>query len=258
MTCRLIDRSLLAFVTALVVLAAVNPRFAMAQVTGTISGNGVEAQRAAARRAAVASARGNVEAAQARLKAAEERIKAEAKANPEFAAAEKELDDAQADLKKFSEPVLEKLKNDSDYQAALKDEQDAARTLAAEHAKAVAADPASTQPTTGPATAKPDDGVGVEQAEQSLNVPVPTDGQAVAAVDKIDSRSRRREIEMKAIEADPNAGAAQARMDAATAKLKQFRAELDAKMLNDGEYKAARDQLATAKADMTRAAAANY
>ena len=106
--------------------------------------------------------------------------------------------------------------------------------------------------------ADPQDDVSVQKEETSLNVPVPTDGQVVAATDKLDIKSRRREIEQQALAADPTTSQASARIDAATAKLKQLRAALDAKMLNDPEYKAARDQLATARAELTRAASANY
>jgi hypothetical protein len=229
---------------------------ALAQVP--IQGNDLEGQRSAARRAAVASARGNLEAAQARLKAAEQRVRAEARANPDSVATQKELDDAQAALDKLSEPVLAKLKNDPDYQTALNEESDAARKLSREQAKAVAEQPASTQPTSAPAaTAGPDVNPAFPK-EESLNVPVPTDGQMVAAVDKLQVKSHRREMEERALAADPSTAQAVARVDAATAKLKQQRAELEAKLLNDPEYRSAREALAQSRAELTRAAGANY
>lgn len=239
-----------------VALASLLAASAVAQIP--IQGNGAENDRAAARRAAVASARGNLEAAQSRLKAAEQRVRAEAKANPDSLATQKELDDAQAALDKLSEPVIAKLKNDADYQAALKEEGEAAAKLHREQAKAVAEQPETTQPTTVPAhAAAPDDHPGFAK-DDSLNVPVPTDGQMVAAVDKLQVKSRRREIEERALAADPSTAQAVARVDAATAKLKQQRAELEAKLLNDPEYRSAREALAQARAELTRAAQANY
>lgn len=245
-------RSVFAGILVAIVLSTAS--YAHAQVRGT----NAESERAAARRAAIGSARAQLEAAQARMKAAEDRVKAEAKANPDQTAAQTELDQAQAELDRLSGPVLERLRNDPAYQAVLRDEEDAARVLREQQAKAVAEQPASTRPADTTRPEKPEDGITQADEEQKLNVPIPTDGQMVAAVDKLDVRSKRREMELAAIAADASSGPAQARVDAATAKLKQYRAEFDAKLLNDPEYKAARDALAAARAEVTRAAAANY
>lgn len=218
-----------------------------------------DAARAAARRAAIASARGNLEAAQARVKAAEDRVRAESKANPDQANTQRELDEAQADLDRLGAPVLAKLREtNADYRAAIQDEEAAQAKLRDEQAKAVAAQPETTQPATQPIDSDPQDANRVQKEETSLHVPVPTDGQVVAAIDKLDVRSRRRDIEREALANDPATAQASARVEAATAKLKQMRAEFDARLLNDPEYKAARDQLAAARAELTRAASANY
>lgn len=217
------------------------------------------AERAAARRAAIASARGNLEAAQLRQRAAEERVRAEEKANPDNLTAQNELDDAQAQLDRVSGPVLARLReSNAEYRKLLDDEEAAARRVREEHAKNVAANPASTQPTTVPAEADPQDDVRVVDEEQSLNVPVPTDEQVVAAVDKLDVRTRRRELEREALAADPATREASDRVDVATQKLQVLRAQYEAKLLNDPEYRAARDQVTAARAELTRAASANY
>lgn len=233
--------------------------FAVVLAQGQVPGNGVDAQRAAARRAAIASARGNLEAAQAKLKAAEERVRANSKANPETTAAQTELDQAQADLDRLGAPVLARLReNNAEYQAALRDEEAAQAKLSQEQAKAVAANPAATRPATKPIDDDPQDDISVQKEEDALHVPPPTDGQVIAATDKLDIRSKRRDLERDALARDPATAQASARVDAATARLKQLRAEFEATLLNDPEYRAARDQLAAARAEVTRVASANY
>jgi hypothetical protein len=216
-------------------------------------------ERAAARRAAIAAARAQVQAAQSRVQVATERVRATWEADSNLSAAEAALQTARADLERASLPVFKRLReDDAAYRAVLQEEVDARTRLADEQARLVAADPASTQPAaTRPSGTEPPDGFAPAE-DESLNVPVPSDEQVNAAVDKLGHRTRRREIEARAIAADPAAAEAQQRVDAATAELKALQTQFESVLLNDPEYRAARDQLVAARAELSRAAAANY
>jgi hypothetical protein len=179
------------------------------------------AQREAARRAAVQAAQGEVDRAQASVAAASTRIRATWKANPDLLAAEKDLTAKQEAFEAARAPVIAKLQQDPDYQQIRETAAKADQQVAEAHGIA---------PATRPSPAVID-----------------------AAKAKLEVKSALGNIEDKAIAADPAASKAKADLDAAREKMKVLQAQFQAVLLNDPEYKAALDQLNAARSRLTAA-----
>ena len=182
------------------------------------------AQREAARRAAVQAAQGEVDRAQAMITAASARVRATWKANPDLLAAEKELADKQAAYDDARAPVIAKLQQDPAYQGI--------RVAAAKAEQQVAA-ARGNSPATQPAA--------------------PSTDVVDAAKEKLEVKSALSNIEDKAIAADPAASRAKADLDASREKMKAMQAQFQAVLLNDPEYKAALEQLNAARSRLTAA-----
>ena len=193
--------------------------------------NNDETARANARRAAVTAAQGEVDRAQAAVEASIARVRATWKANPELINAERELATKQAAYDKARAPVVEKLKQDPEYRQA------ADQAAAAD--AAVKQEQAMRPPTTSPA--------------HPTTIPVPSDTQVQAATEKLQQKSTLREMEEKAIAADPAAAQAKAELDAARERIKALNLQFDAIMLNDPEHKSAVDALQAARSRLTAA-----
>ncbi len=198
--------------------------------------NNDDAQRAQARRAAVQAAQGEVDRAQAMLEAANARIRANWKASPDLLAADRDLTIKQAAFDRARKPVLDKLAESDAYQSALAQSKTADAQVKMNQAAGKLATGATTKPSLLPAT-----------------LPAPTEAQVQAATDKLEQRSALREMETKAIAADPAATQAQVELDAAREKIKMLNLQFDAAKLNDPEYKSALNQLNSAKSRLTAA-----
>lgn len=221
--------------------------------TGSVN-NASEAQRAATN-----VQRADLNRALGSLKAAQARVGADFKAAPELFQAENDLEAAQAEFEAAQKPILDKLGDDPTYKAEKAKSDEAEAKIQQEHQKAVEADPASTKPTSPlPKDHDPTDNSTVTAEKERLNVPVPTDAQLVAAVDKAQQRSKLRELQEAAIAADPAASAAAKKVDAAYDTLKQLNLKYRAELLNNPEYKAALDQVHSARARVQQAAGSNY
>lgn len=189
--------------------------------------NNVNADRDAARRAAVSAAQGEVDRAQALMQAAATRIRAAWKANPELLAAEKDLAAKQAAFDAAKAPVVAKLQQDPSY-AQMKE-----------------------------AAAKAEREVAVARGDRPATQPAAPSADVVdAAKDKLEVKSALSNLEDKAVAADPEASKAKADLDAARDRMQVLQAQFRAVLLNDPEYKAAHDQLASARSRLTAASAA--
>ena len=197
----------------------------------------------AERRAAVAAARAEVERAQAVVAAATARVRSSWKANNDYIAAEEELSNARRDFDRAREGVVEKLKNDPAYSAALRDEADAAARVRNEQAETNATQPATTRP--------------AGANESGPNLPAPSDEQVRAATDRLNQKSKVRDLQDAAVNADPEASKARDRLDLAQRQMKVWQLQLDAALKNDPEYKAGMEQLAAARAKVPAAAASH-
>lgn len=215
-------------------------------------------EEAAARRAATEAARGQLDAARMQAQAASERVRAAWTSRPEMLQAQMELEQARIELDRVSAPSFEKLRNSDAYKQALKDEEEAAKKVASEQAKTNAANPSATQPSTMPAGLVPGDNRPIAADETDLNIAPPTDDQIDAAAQKLEVVTARRKMEMDAARSDPATAQARARFDKATAEVKALQAQMRAAVLNDPEYKAAQERMAAARAEVSRAANANY
>ena len=183
-------------------------------------------ERDAARRAAVQAAQGEVDRAHALMQAASNRIRAAWKANPDLLAAEKDLAAKTAAFEAAKGPVLAKLQQDPSYQQ-IKD--------AAAKAEAEVAAARGNRPATLPAAPPP--------------------SVVDAAKEKLEVKSALNNLEDKAVAADPEATKAKAELDAAREKMQALQAQFQAVLLNDPEYKAAHEQLASARSRLTAASA---
>jgi hypothetical protein len=237
---------IVAFAASLAFAATVSPAQTYDNDTG----------RAERRRLAVQAARGELNAAQARLTAATQKVRASWNANPELQEAERNLKAAQDRFDDAAKPVFAKLRDNPEYIGLLNDEREAHARLAAETGTTRPSDdtlepgdpavPASDRPRvvvrTGPATAP---------------VPAnpPSDAQIEAAADKLEQRTRRRDLEDQAIAGDATASKAKADLDAAREKVKALNTQLEAVLLNDADVKAARESVAQARARVSQAAA---
>ncbi len=207
----------------------------VAQGQITIDRNNVNneaVQRDNARRAAVAAAQGEVDRAQAAVETSVSRIRANFKANPDLLAAQRDLSMKQAAFDKARQPLLAHLMEDTEYR------------LAAEQARAADAavkqEQAAQRPTTGPTT-----------------LPAPSDAQVQAATEKLQQKSTLRDMEDKAVTADPAASAAKAELDSAREGVKALQLQFDAAVLNDPDHKSALDQLQSARSRLTAASGQN-
>jgi len=189
--------------------------------------NDAEAQRAAARRAAVTAAQGEVDRAQAAVESSLARVRANWKANPDLLAAQRDLAVKQAAYDKARQPIIDRLMQDPAYRAAA----DQARI-----ADAAVKQEQAMRPATSPTT-----------------LPTPSDTQVQAATEKLQQKSALRDMEDKALSADPAATAARADLDASREKVKALQLQFDAAVLNDPEHKAAVDQLQAARSRLTAA-----
>jgi hypothetical protein len=182
-----------------------------------------DAQRDAARQAAMKAAQGEVDKAQALVAAAANRIRAAWKANPDLLAAEKDLEAKQAAYAAARAPVIAKLEQDPAYRDA----------------RAAAADAEAL----------------VTQAKAAPRATQPTAAVVDAATAKLEQKSVLREMEDKALAADETAAKAKADLDAAREKRRLLQLQFDAALLNDPEYKQALEQLNAAKSRLTAATA---
>lgn len=189
--------------------------------------NDENAQRAAARRATVTAAQGEVDRAQAAVETSLARIRANWKANPDLLAAQRDMAIKQAAYDKARQPLLSHLMQDTEYRLAV--EQARAADAAVKQEQAA-------HPTTSPTT-----------------LPTPSDAQVQAATEKLQQKSTLRDMEDKAISADPAASAAKADLDAARERVKVLQLQFDAAVLNDPEHKTAIDQLQAARSRLTAA-----
>ena len=222
--------------------------------TGSVNNNASEAQRSATN-----VARADLNRTLGSLQAAQERVKADFKAAPELFKAEKDLEAAQDELEAAQKPIMDKLTDDPTYKAEKAKSDEAEAKIQQEHQKSVEADPASTKPASPlPKDHDPTDNSTVTAEKERLNVPVPSDAQLVAAVDKASQRSKLRQLQEAAIAADPTASAAAKKVDAAYDTLKQLNLKYRAELLNNPEYKAALDSVHAARAHVQQAAGSNY
>jgi hypothetical protein len=180
-----------------------------------------EAQRDAARRAAIQAAQGEVNKAQALVAAAANRVRASWKANPDLIAAEKELEAKQAAYDAARVPVMTKLEQDPVYRDA---------RAAVVDAEAL-----------------------VAQAKATTRATQPADATVDAAIAKLAQKSVLREMEDQALAADEAASKARAELEAAREKRRVLQLQFDAVLLNDPEYKQALEQLSAAKSRLTAA-----
>lgn len=232
---------------------------AVAQVVTNGTSNDNVDRASQAQRSATNSERSDLNAAIASLKAAQERVSADFKAAPELFQAEADFEAAQAEFDAASKPILDKLSDDPQYKDEKAKQDEFEAKIQQEHQKAVEADPASTKPTSPlPKDRDPTDNSTVTAETERLNVPVPTDAQLVAAVDKAQQRTKLRELQEAAIAKDPKASEAAAKLKAANEKLRQLALTHRAELLNNPEYKAALDRVHSARASVQRAANANY
>lgn len=195
---------------------------------------------ASARNAALAAARGEVDRARSTLQAAVAKVRTTWKANPQMITANDEAVAARKDYQAARAAVVEKLKDDPAYQAMVEDQTDVQAKLREEQAKTNAANPATTRP------------AGAD--ETVANLPPPSDAQVSTAMDKLNNKTKLRNIEDTAVSKDPAASKAQARLNEAEKALKIWQAQLDAALQNDPEYKAALDQVTSARSRVAAAA----
>jgi len=200
--------------------------------------SGVEAERNNARRAAVSAAQGEVDRAQASLDAVSARIAAAWKANPDLLAANKELAVKQSAYDRARQPILDKLSNDPAYKVAMLQAQTADQAVKAEQS-------ATTRPTHVRVGAVP------------ATLPGVSDMQVQAATEKLEQKSAMRDMEEKAITADPTAAQARSELDAARERVKVLQLQFDAMKKNDPEFKAALENLNAAKSRLTAASGQN-
>lgn len=233
---------------------------ALAQVTPNVdSGVGGVNPVAAAQRSGANAAKADLDRALGGLRAAQERVQADFKAAPELWQAESDLEAAQAELDLAQKPVLDRLTDSPEYKDEWKKQQEHEATIQREFQKSVAADPASTKPAdTTPATADPTDNISVTAERERLNVPVPSDAQIAAATDKAVQRNKLRQLQEAAIKADPAASEAAKKVETAVENLKRLQLTHRAALLNNPEFKAALDQVHSARARIAQAASANY
>jgi len=236
---------------------------AMADINGNNSrnnnNNNNNAERSAQRRAAVAAARGEVDRATTVMAAITSRVRATNRANPKFLIAETEMTDAREAYAKARQAVLKSMEQKPDYMAAVKEEADA-RARVAEEKRQTNAAFAATQPATQPASnddasADPQAAPTDATSASTATLPDPTADQVDAAQDRMEIKTRLRQLQDAALSADPTAAAARVRLDAALSAMKVWQLQEQATLLNDPEYKAAVDQLAAARARVTQAAA---
>lgn len=83
-------------------------------------------------------------------------------------------------------------------------------------------------------------------------LPPPTRDQVAAAHEKLEIRSRRRDMEHAAFRDDPAVAAAQQRADEARARVNALQAQLDVVLQNDEQYRAAFEELAASRARLAR------
>lgn len=200
--------------------------------------------RDAARRAAMARARGEVERAQAMLQAATERVRATWDAKPQGQSAKQAVEDARKDFESAKAKVIDRLKEQPEYAQAEQADREAQADLHREAVRTRATQPATTQPA-GAAAPAP-------------NLPAPSLAQVEAATDKLKSRSKLQDLEEAAIAKDPAASKAEAKLNEAQQAAKQWQLQYEAALQNDPDYKSALNQLATARANAQAAAAGNY
>ena len=197
--------------------------------------------RQAERQRQVRAARGEIDRAQALIRVATTRVRSTWKANPELLAAEKELEQATEAFEVKRKAIVDKLKQDPAYAKALEGESAASADVKEEQQATNEKAPATTQPQSAD--------------EAAANLPPPSQEQVDAAMNKLNKRSELRDIEEKAITADPAAREAMVKRDAAREKVQALQLQLDAAMQNDPEFKSAQEQLATARANLARAGA---
>ncbi|HEX8325489.1 MAG TPA: hypothetical protein VF595_16415 [Tepidisphaeraceae bacterium] len=188
----------------------------------------------------MAAARGEVDRARTTLRAAVEKVRSTWKANPQMIAATDEAAAARKEYEAARRAVVEQLKSDPAYQSATKDQTDVQAKLRDEQAKTNAANPPTTKPEGTDETVK--------------NLPAPSDQQVAVALDKLESKTKLRNLEDIAVAKDPTASKAQARLNEAEKALKVWQAQLDAALKNDPDYRGALDQMTAARSRMAAAA----
>ena len=166
-------------------------------------------------------ARARVNEAEAKVKDAVTRVRASWKANPEMLSAEKELNDARQARDEQRKHVVASLKEDDKYMQLEKEHSQAAIDVKQSPSN-------TTQPTTQESAAPP--------SQERMD----------AATEKLEAKSDLRDYVDAAVAKDDGAQAAQKRFDAAQAKLKEMKLQLDAALQNDPDFKAAQQQLAAA------------
>lgn len=199
------------------------------------------------RRRAAEAARAEIDAARSRVTAATARVRASWKANPDMMAAEKEAGAARDAYEAARKPIIEKLKGTDEYKKALSDEAAAAAKVEAEK-KEAGPPPAPVENPRGPAAAT----LPTTQPE-ALDISAEHLDAANKALEKRTATTR---LEEAAIAADPSANEAKAKLEAAAAKVQALQAQLDATLLNDADFKSAKQALADAQARMATAPAA--
>jgi outer membrane protein TolC len=184
-----------------------------------------------AHRAAIQAAQGEVNRAQSALDAATARIRAAWKANPDLLQAETNVKKLQADYEQARRPVIAELMKDPAYRSAAAAASDADTTVKHEQA-----DARSTSQPAAPTT-----------------IPVPSPEQVRAAREKLRQKTTLRDMEEKALAADPTASQAKRYLDTAHAKVGVLQAQFKAALLNDPDYKSALAQLQAAQSRLTAA-----
>lgn len=185
----------------------------------------------------LAAARGEVEKARTKLRATVDKVRSTWQANPKFIEATDALTAARKDYDAAKAAVVERLKKeDPVYKNLLDQKADTQDKLQQEQQKSNAAAPAANQP----GDVKP--------------LPAPTAGTVAAAQEKLDAKSKLRNIEDIAVGKDADAKKASEKLKEAQTSAKVWQAQLDAALKADPEYTAALEEMRTARAGLLSAA----
>ena len=195
-----------------------------------------------AKNAALAAARADMARAKSALQAATDKVRTTWKANPQMIEADDNLTNARKDYDAAKRAVVERLKKDPEYEAALKEQ---GKTVSKLH------DAQQSTASTQPSAVTPGDSV-----QSAAALPAASNATVEAATEKLENKTKIRNMEDTAIGNDPNASKAQAKLNDAEKQSKVWHLQLEAALKNDSDYRAALDQVQAARQRLGAAGAA--